>query len=129
MQRAQAILLVIVLFATPLALLARASSGLGSACNNLCCLRHGAHAGHASESEESGSGMTCHHGEAGHAMFCSMKAGHHLMDFGFLAPLAPTAPSSSVILVLPVPARTAIAQSLDSLPAGFFSAPFEPPRS
>ena len=73
--------------------------------------------------------MDCHHGQAGHAMFCSMKASHQLMDFGFLAPLAPTAPSSSVILVLPVPARAAIAQSIDSLPAGFFSAPFEPPRS
>ena len=72
--------------------------------------------------------MDCHHG-AGHAMFCSMKAGRQLMDFGFLAPLAPTAPSSSVMLVLPVPARSAIAQSSDSAAAGFFSAPFEPPRS
>ena len=127
MQRAQAILLVLVLFATPLALLARASFGLGSACNNLCCLRHGAHAGHASDSKESA--MSCHHGEAGHLMFCSMKAGHHLMDFGFLAPLAPTAPSSLVGLVLPVPARNAIAQSMDPLASGFFAAPFEPPRS
>jgi|SRR5580700_2998939 hypothetical protein len=127
MQRAQAIVLVLALFATPLALLARASSGLGSACNNLCCLRHGTHAGHASESKESL--MACHHGEAPHAMYCSMKTGHDLMDFGFLAPLAPTAPSSSVSLVLPIPVRTAIAQSIDSLPAGFFAAPFEPPRS
>ncbi len=103
MQRAQAILLVLVLFATPLALLARASSGLGSACNNLCCLRHGSHAGHAPESQEGTYGLPSR--EAGHAMFCSMKAGRQLMDFGFLAPLAPTAPSSSVSLVLPVPAR------------------------
>jgi len=127
MQRANAILLVLVLFATPLALLARASSGLGSACNNLCCLRHGSHAGHAPESQESR--MDCHHGQADHAMFCSMKAGHRPMDFGFFAPLAPTAPSASVILVLPVPARTAIAQSIDSFPAGFFSPSLEPPRS
>jgi hypothetical protein len=73
--------------------------------------------------------MDCRHGDAGHAMFCSMKAGHQLMDFGFLAPLAPTAPSSFVSLLLPIPARTAIAQSIDSLPTGFFAAPFEPPRS
>jgi hypothetical protein len=58
-----------------------------------------------------------------------MNAGHHLMDFGFLAPLAPTTPSSSASLVLPLPARIAIAQSIDSLPSGFFAAPFEPPRS
>ena len=73
--------------------------------------------------------MDCHHGEAGHAMLCSMKAGHRLMDLGFLAPLAPTAPSSSATLILPVPARTVIAQSIRSFPAGFFSTPFEPPRS
>jgi hypothetical protein len=127
MQRAQAIVLVLALFAAPLALLARASSGLGGACNNLCCLRHGTHAGHTPESKEGR--MACHHGEAGHAMYCSMKTGHDPMDFGFLAPLAPTTPSSSVSLVLPIRIRTAIAQSLDSLPAGFFAAPFEPPRS
>jgi hypothetical protein len=73
--------------------------------------------------------MACHHGEAGHAMYCSMKAGYHVMDFGFLAPLAPTTPSSSVSLVLPLPARAAIAQFIGSLSSGFFAAPFEPPRS
>src|SRR6201987_839190 len=124
MQRAQAILLVIVLFATPLALLARASSGLGSACTSLCCLRHGPHAGHGPRADR----MDCRHGEAGHAMFCSMKAGHQLMDLGFLAPLAATAPSSLVSLVLPIPARTSVAQLMDLLPTGFFAAPFEPPR-
>jgi hypothetical protein len=127
MQRAQAFLLVLVLFATPLALLARASSGLGSACNNLCCLRHGSHAGHAPESRENS--MDCHHGQADHAIFCSMKAGHQLMDFGFFAPLAPTAPSSSLSLVLPIPARAKITQFDIVGYSGFPSAPFEPPRS
>jgi hypothetical protein len=73
--------------------------------------------------------MDCHHGKAGHAMFCSMKAGHQLMDFGFLAPLAPTTLSSSVILVLPVPARAKITQGGVVASSGFPSAPFEPPRS
>src|ERR1700739_2950914 len=125
MQRAQAILLVIVLFATPLALLARASSGLGSACTSLCCLRHGPHAGHGPRADR----MDCRHGEAGHAMLCSMKAGHQLMDLGFLAPLAPTTPSSSINLVLPIPNR-AKTSHLDAIAySGFPSAPFEPPRS
>jgi hypothetical protein len=127
MQRAQATLIVLVLFATPLALLARASSGLGSACNNICCLRHGPHASHAPESQESS--MDCHHGKAGHAMFCSMKAGHQLIDFGFLAPLAPTTLSSSVGLVLPIPARAKITQGGVVAYSGFPSTPFEPPRS
>jgi hypothetical protein len=126
MQRAQAILLVLVLFATPLALLARASSGLESACNNLCCLRHGSHTGHVPESQESN--MDCHHSQAAQAMFCSMKAGHQLADFGFFAPLAPTAPSSSTSLVLPIPARAKITQSDIVGYSGFPSAPFEPPR-
>src|SRR6516162_6350896 len=126
MQRAQATLLMLVLFATPLALLARASSGLGSACNNLCCLRHGSHTSHAPESQES---IDCHHGQVGHAMFCSMKAGHQRLDFGFLAPLARTTLSSSVSLVLPIPARAKITRRDVAAYLGFRSAPFEPPRS
>jgi hypothetical protein len=73
--------------------------------------------------------MDCHHGQASHAMFCSMKAGHQLMDFGFLAPLAPTTLSSSVSLVVPIPARAKITQRDVVAYSGFPSTPFEPPRS
>jgi hypothetical protein len=73
--------------------------------------------------------MDCHHGKAGHAMFCSMKAGHELMDFGFLGPLAPTTLSSSVSLVLPIPVRAKVIHRDVVAYSGFPFAPFEPPRS
>lgn len=73
--------------------------------------------------------MDCHHGQADHAMFCSMKAGHQLVDFGFLAPLAPTVLSPSVSLLLPIPAHAKIAQCNVVAYSGFPSAPFQPPRS
>jgi hypothetical protein len=132
MQRAQAMLLVLALFAAPLALLARASSGMGSECGNLCCLPHGSHSSahvHDARSASKAEAMACHHKDSSQAAFCTMKAGHHPSDFGFLAPLVPTVPSAYVNLVLPLPARSAIEQSVDSLRVGFMVMPFEPPRS
>jgi hypothetical protein len=132
MQRAQAMLLVLVLFAAPLALLARASSGMGSECGNLCCLPHGSHSGahvHDARSPSNAEGMACHHKDGSQPAFCAMKAGQHPLDFGFLAPLVPTVPSAYANLVLPLPARSAIEQSADSLRVGFTVMPFEPPRS
>ena len=71
--------------ATPLALLAR-----GIACDNstcICCMMHGAHA------------QVCH---------CSMKSGHHPLDFGFVAPMAPTYTTSAAKLEAPVSIRRAV---------------------
>ena len=131
MRRAQAILLILTLFATPLALLARASAGMGTECNNLCCLPHGSHAAHShmARADSKQEGMACHRGDAGHASYCSMKSGHHAFDYGFLTPLAPTSPSAFVGLVVPAPSRATIAQSIDAVPSGLISPPFEPPRS
>ena len=130
MQRAQAILVVLVLFAAPLALLARAS-GSGSECGNLCCLPHGSHAAqlHDARPSSRAEGMVCHHKDGKQAAFCAMKAGHHPPNFGFLAPLVPTTPSAVASLILPIPARTAIARSNALSYSGFPFAPFEPPRS
>jgi hypothetical protein len=131
MRRAQAILLVFALFAAPLALIARASSGIGSECGNLCCLPHGSHIAHLhdSQAQSNADGMACHHKNDSQSAFCAMKAGHHPLDFGFLAPLVPTAPSASASLELPLPIRTAIAQSGAVSYSGFPASPFEPPRS
>ncbi|HWZ54321.1 MAG TPA: hypothetical protein VNV84_06170 [Candidatus Acidoferrales bacterium] len=131
MQRAQAILLVLVLFAAPLALLARASSGMGADCNNLCCLLHGSHASHshAAHTDSKEEGMACHRGDAGRAANCSMKSSHYAWDYGFLAPIAPTSPSAIVRLVLPAPSRADLVQSIDAIPSALISPPFEPPRS
>src|SRR5215469_15940441 len=136
MQRAQAIVVIFSLFAAPLALYARGSYGLGSDCNNMCCLIHGSHASHShhpSTSHESDSkeGMACHHHDAGQALHCSMKAGHNSSsDYSLLAPLSPTTPSNLVALALPAPDKGAAVVSLNrSLPSGFFVIPFEPPRT
>ena len=130
MKRAQAILLVFALFAAPLALLARASAGMGSECGKLCCLPHGPHTAHLQDARGQSNleGMACHHKDARQAVFCGMKAGHHPIGFGLMAPLAPTTPSASASLVLPVPARTVIALSDALSYLGFPSTPFEPPR-
>lgn len=129
MRRAQAIVLVFALFAAPLALLARASSGIGSECGNLCCLPHGSHTAHDARAQSKAEGMACHHKDRSPDAFCAMKAGHHPLDFGFLAPLVPTAPSASATLEVPLPARAAIAKSDAVSYSGFPSAPFEPPRT
>jgi hypothetical protein len=131
MRRAQALVLVLALLSAPSSLLARASGGMGSDCNNMCCLIHGRHAAHlpAHAADSAEKDMACHHGEAGHAIKCFMNAGQHRMDYGFLAPIAPTAPSTIVRVALPTPSRATLVQSIEFLSSGFIQAPFEPPRS
>src|SRR5580704_11617337 len=113
MQRAQAIVLALAILAAPLSMLARASWVIAGDCNDLCCLRHGSHGGHSHSAATTPkeTGMACHHGEAGKAVECFMKAGHHAMDYGFLSPIAPTSPSVFVKVTLPTPARAALVQS------------------
>ena len=131
MRRLQAIVIVLALLASPLSLLARASFGMGSDCNNLCCLPHGPHTAHshAAAAKAAETGMACHHGETGHATECTMKAGHLGMAYGLLAPIAPTTPSAFVRIALPAPSRATVGQSTQFPATGFVAAPFEPPRS
>jgi hypothetical protein len=131
MRRTQAIVIVIALLASPFSLLARASFGMGSDCNNLCCLIHGSHVGHAhmATTKAPQSDMACHHGEVGHAIECTMKAGHNGPDFGFFAPIALTSPSALVTLTSPSQSRAAFTRPNDLIVSGVLEAPFEPPRS
>ncbi|HSY58660.1 MAG TPA: hypothetical protein VK795_03820 [Terriglobales bacterium] len=131
MRRTQAIVVVLVLLASPLSLLARASFGMDGDCNNLCCLIHGSHAGHAHmvTPKTPDKDMACHHGEAGHAIECTMKARHSGPDFGFFAPIAPTTPSALVTVTSPSPSRTGFTRPNELIISGFLEAPFEPPRS
>ena len=132
MRRAQAILVIVALLATPLALLARANDSGMPDCNGMCCLPHGSHhspprnPSQAPQQEE----MACHHGAAGHMMECSMKSGQHRMDYGLLAPLPPATSSAFVSLDVPKVSRTANSQfPAANLAAGFLTSPFQPPRS
>jgi hypothetical protein len=133
MRRAQAILVIVALLATPLALLARANDSGMADCNGMCCLPHGGH--HHSPAltpsqQPQKHDMDCHHGALGHMMECSMRSGQPRMDYGLLAPLPP-AQASGVASVIP-PEVSSIGNPqfpAVNLSAGFLSGPFQPPRS
>ncbi len=133
MRRVQAILVILALLATPLALLARADDSTMADCNGMCCLPHGSH--HHSPiqhpaTEPDQSGMACHHGAPNHLMDCTMKSGQHQMDYGLLAPLPPARPSALASVDVPklirIPASEFPGQDLS---AGFLEGPFQPPRN
>jgi hypothetical protein len=127
MRRAQAILAIVALLASPLALLARGSAGAAS-CDRMCCLPHGWLSGQLRTPTGQPEGMSCHHGSAGHMMNCVMKSGDHRADYGLNAPLAPTTPSAIVSLTIPRDLRLTISRRSIVSSAGYRSAPFEPPR-
>ena len=133
MRRVQAILVIVALLATPLALLARADDSGMAACNGMCCLPHGGH--HASPARRSAPAsheedMACHHGALGHMMECSMRSGQPRMDYGLLAPFPPAQTSVVTSLARPKVSRLANSHFPDgNLSAGFLADTFEPPRS
>lgn len=132
MRRTQAILVILALLATPLALLARAIGMDSMACNGMCCLPHGPHHAMAANSPQRSAhdGMSCEHGALAHIVECTMKPGHQRIEYGFVSPLAPTRPSAlASIETLNLP-RVARFQSRTETPsAGFAANPFQPPRS
>jgi hypothetical protein len=133
MRRVQAILVIVALLATPLALLARAVEPGMPDCNGMCCLPHGAHH-HAptrnSSPESQKDDMACHHGAAGHMMECSIKSGQQRMDFGLSAPFPPAQTSALVFIDRPIVSRFTNSQSpAGNLSSGFHAGPFQPPRS
>jgi hypothetical protein len=133
MRRVQAILVIVALLATPLALLARAVDPGMPDCNGMCCLPHGSHH-HAparnSSPEPSKDDMACHHGSAGHMMECSMKSGQQRMDYGLIAPFPPGRTSSLAFVDRPNLSRFTNSRfPAQNLSAGFLAGPFQPPRS
>jgi len=120
MRRAQSILVIVALLATPLALLARGVDGEASECNSMCCLPHGHHAAQHS-------GMECQHGELGHVFECTMTSGHHT-DYGLNAPIVPTAPSAITSIATPDVNRGILVSFDERYAPGFLSAPYQPPR-
>lgn len=133
MRRAEAILLITVLLALPLALLGNGS--YNGMCNNYCCLPHGHHMAqmqmpnHSMGEEKPSEGMACHRGDLGTFSNCSMKSNSREMDYTILAPLPPTNMSASAVLVLPVISRQALVAITQTANSGFLLIPFEPPRA
>jgi hypothetical protein len=133
MRRVHAILVIVALLATPLALLARAVDPGMPDCNGMCCLPHGSHH-HAparnSSPEPSKDDMACHHGAAGHMIECSMRSGEERMDYGLLAPFPPAQTSALVYIDRPKVSRIGNSQfPAGNLSAGFLAGPFQPPRN
>jgi hypothetical protein len=132
MRRVQAILVMVALLATPLALLARAVDPGMSDCSGMCCLPHGGHRhspaktrAPASHEEE----MACHHRAVGDAMDCSMRSGQSRMDYGLIAPFPPAQTSMVAAIDQPRVSRLVGSQfPAFHLSAGFLAGPFQPPR-
>ena len=123
MRRAQAILVIVALLATPLALLARSAAGSMSGCAGMCCPTHGTHATRVLHEK-----MLCHHGELGHVFKCTMTSGHHGVDYGLIAPVAPSAPSAIASVGIPGVGRAVTAQLHEVASSVFLSTPYQPPR-
>jgi hypothetical protein len=133
MRRTQAILVIVALLSTPLALLARSTGTNSMDCNDgMCCLPHGPHHStpHRAPQSPVHEGMSCEHGTASHIIECTMNAGHQRMDYGFLSPIAPTKPSAlAAITALNLPRVAGFLSPAQSLSAGFLANPFQPPRT
>jgi hypothetical protein len=120
MRRAQAILVIVAMLATPLALLARGVNGEASECTSMCCLPH---AHHAAQHH----GMECQHGATGHVFECTMNSAHHT-HYGLIAPIVPTLPSAIALIAIPDVSRNILAQFREVSAVGVRSGPFQPPR-
>lgn len=131
MRRAEALLIVLALLATPLALLARAQSADGAYCTRNCCPMHGSHAVHHRVSEESASapGDMCPHSKSVKQCGCSMRSQPHSTDFGLIAPVVPTTPSALATIFAPDASGRYFVHPSEPFAIGFSSALFEPPRA
>lgn len=125
MQRAHAMLVILALMATPMALLARSGND-GANCICLCSMLYKSHDPQAQRSR--GKAMCGHC--PGQNRTCAMNAQNHPPDLGLNTMMAPTAPSLHVTLrTMVTSARLRLLQSSQFAPRGFLSVPFEPPRS
>jgi hypothetical protein len=129
-RRVHAIILVLALLAAPLAFLAQSRLD-GAGCDRMCCMSHGHHAAQIertsdrAESQE----MGCHHGAAGHAMKCQMRANHSANLSGPVAPIPPTVLSAAGRVTAPAVTNEISLSFQEKASSGFSTPPFEPPRA
>jgi len=119
MLRLPAYLVILALLATPLALLAR-----GIACNPSECDCMALCARQAASQHMHLCGASKHA-----APMCGTHRGNHALDYGFIAPIAPTAPIPLAQLAPLFASSEWVAPYEQSPVSGFVSALFEPPRS
>ena len=121
MQRTKAILVILALLASPLALLARTANGGASECGRMCCLPHGHHV---AQSEK----MECHHSNQKNCPDCAMKSGQQNLPYGLIAPIVPSTPSALASVAIPGSSANISVMFREFPAAGFQSVPFQPPR-
>jgi len=122
MRRTHAILVILALLATPMALLARSDCSQ-TACDCMCSLVNRSLAAQARRAP-----MLCGQA-AGSTHQCAMNTKHHPPDYGLNTLMAPTAPLPIAALTISAAAARVFAPQMLCTPSGFLSAPFEPPRS
>lgn len=121
-QRFQALGLVLVLLALPIAVIAGAYACAPQECTKLCCAAHRGHS-------MNGMHMNCA-GMHRAACICMLSQGsQHSPDFMLLAPLPPTQLSAETRLLPPQSSRISPVTFTVLASAGFSSLPFQPPRS
>ena len=118
MLRLPAYFVITALLATPLALLARGIACNPSDCNcmALCARQAAAHSEH-----------LC--GAARLAPMCGTHRSNHAIDYGFIAPIPPTAPIPRARLAELAVSNDFVTPEAQSAIAGSLSVPFHPPRS
>jgi hypothetical protein len=121
MRRVHAILVILALLATPMALLVRSDCN-SSACDCMCDIVNRTLLAHAHHPPLCGQAATSTH-------HCSMNTTHNPPDFGLNTLMAPTAPLPVASLAAAVAAAPVVAPQTLSTPSGFLAAPFQPPRA
>jgi hypothetical protein len=140
MRRAQTILVIVALLATPLALLARAVGPGLPDCNGMCCLPHGHHAPQSAPRHHAipvtpAKDASCHHEDAAPTsalnctLDCAMHSSPHGSNYGLLTSIAPTKPSNLFSLRLPPQTQSASSGATAFPRSGFLASPFQPPRA
>ncbi|MGH9758427.1 MAG: hypothetical protein ACRD4M_11880 [Candidatus Acidiferrales bacterium] len=129
MRRVQAILVMVALLATPLALLARTVSPAAD-CDMVCCPVNRAHSTPMQNEmhHETSTATHCRHA-ASMDMDCCMESGRNALPYGLLALMAPTKPYPHATLTPPSMSLRFFAATNPSTPRGPSTEFFEPPRS
>lgn len=121
MRRFHAILVVIALLASPLALLARSSPDDPNMCCGTYCPMRGAHSG------QHGKTICGSLSAAERSCGCTMRSNQQ-PDYGLNTIMAPTMPSALARLNIPVPFRRATIYYVEFSLPGSDVTPFHPPR-
>lgn len=114
MRRIQALLVILAMLSTPLALFAGASCCCQTVCPMCAAMQH--------------SKMT-HCTCPMHNAKCGMNGKTQLPDFALASPLAPTVPLPFFRMTRPGATRASVAEEITAPLQGFHSPPFAPPRS